>query len=41
MHASGRGELEALSTNTTELGRQQNRRIEVAIFGSPTARAQR
>lgn len=38
MHASGRGELEALVSNGTEAGRQTNRRIEVAIFAGATAR---
>lgn len=32
----GRGELEPLADNDTEEGRQQNRRIEVAIYASPT-----
>jgi outer membrane protein OmpA-like peptidoglycan-associated protein len=39
MHTSGRGEMEALASNETEAGRQMNRRIEVAIFASETARA--
>lgn len=30
----GRGELEPISSNETEAGRQENRRIEVAIFAS-------
>lgn len=34
----GKGETEALATNETEAGRQLNRRIEVAIFASPSAR---
>lgn len=38
VHASGRGELEALASNETEAGRQQNRRIDVAIFAGPLAR---
>jgi outer membrane protein OmpA-like peptidoglycan-associated protein len=38
MHASGRGELEALASNETEAGRQTNRRIEVAIYAGATAR---
>jgi outer membrane protein OmpA-like peptidoglycan-associated protein len=38
MHTSGRGESEALASNETEAGRQLNRRIEVAIFASGTAR---
>jgi outer membrane protein OmpA-like peptidoglycan-associated protein len=35
VHASGRGELEAVASNETEAGRQMNRRIEVAIFSAP------
>jgi outer membrane protein OmpA-like peptidoglycan-associated protein len=35
---AGRGETEALGSNETEAGRQQNRRIEVAIFASDAAR---
>ncbi|MDZ7719896.1 MAG: OmpA family protein [Balneolaceae bacterium] len=31
----GRGELEPLSENETDAGRQKNRRIEVAIYASP------
>lgn len=38
MHASGRGETEAMATNDTEAGRQANRRIEVAIFAGAAAR---
>jgi len=38
MHASGRGESEALASNETEAGRQTNRRIEVAIYAGATAR---
>lgn len=37
--ASGRGETEAIGSNETEAGRQLNRRIEVAIYASPAARA--
>ncbi len=39
VRASGRGELEPMSTNETEAGRQTNRRIEVAIFAAATARS--
>ena len=39
MHASGRGEMESIASNGTEAGRQQNRRIEVAIFANEKARA--
>ncbi len=35
----GLGETEAVATNTTEAGRQANRRVEVAIFASKEARA--
>jgi len=31
----GRGELEPISENDTDAGRQKNRRIEVAIYASP------
>jgi len=31
----GRGELEPISDNDTDAGRQENRRIEVAIYASP------
>lgn len=37
--ASGRGEMEPIGSNETEGGRQLNRRIEVAIYASPAARA--
>jgi outer membrane protein OmpA-like peptidoglycan-associated protein len=39
VRASGRGEMEAVATNETEAGRQANRRIEVAIYASASARA--
>jgi outer membrane protein OmpA-like peptidoglycan-associated protein len=39
MRTSGRGELESLASNATEAGRQQNRRVEVAIFAGDKARA--
>ena len=32
LRTSGRGEMEAVASNETELGRQRNRRIEVAIY---------
>lgn len=31
----GRGEYEPIATNETDAGRQENRRVEVAIFASP------
>ncbi len=34
IHVSGRGELEPVASNDTELGRQTNRRIEVAIYAA-------
>lgn len=41
LKTSGRGELDAVATNATAEGRQQNRRIEVAIIASESARRQR
>lgn len=38
LRVTGRGEVEALASNETEAGRQQNRRIEVAIYASSAAR---
>lgn len=35
---AGRGEMEPLAANTTEGGRQQNRRVEVAIYANAAAR---
>ena len=34
----GRGETEPVAANTTDTGRQQNRRVEVAIFANEAAR---
>lgn len=34
VETSGRGELEPVASNDTERGRQQNRRVEVAIFAN-------
>jgi outer membrane protein OmpA-like peptidoglycan-associated protein len=34
VRAVGRGELEPIASNDTETGRQDNRRVEVAIFAS-------
>ena len=36
--ASGKGESEPVSTNDTDAGRQQNRRVEVAIYASEAYR---
>jgi outer membrane protein OmpA-like peptidoglycan-associated protein len=36
--ASGKGESEPVATNDTEAGRQQNRRVEVAIYASEAYR---
>ena len=34
VRAIGRGEMEPIASNDTEMGRQDNRRVEVAIFAS-------
>jgi outer membrane protein OmpA-like peptidoglycan-associated protein len=34
MRATGRGEREPIDTNATEAGRQQNRRVEIAIYAN-------
>lgn len=36
----GRGELEPVASNATDAGRQQNRRVEVAIYASEATRQQ-
>jgi len=36
----GLGEIEPVTTNETEMGRQENRRVEVAIFASEEYRAE-
>jgi outer membrane protein OmpA-like peptidoglycan-associated protein len=39
LRASGRGEMEPIATNDTEIGRQQNRRVEIAIYANSAGRA--
>ena len=34
IQTAGRGESEPIAANADEMGRQQNRRVEVAIFAS-------
>lgn len=38
LRTAGRGEMEPIASNTTEAGRQQNRRVEVAIYANAAAR---
>jgi outer membrane protein OmpA-like peptidoglycan-associated protein len=40
IRTSGRGESEPIASNETEAGRQENRRVEVAIFASDEYREQ-
>ena len=40
INISGRGEMEPKASNSTESGRQQNRRVEVAIYASEAYREQ-
>lgn len=40
IQTSGKGESEPVATNDTDAGRQQNRRVEVAIFASEAYRQQ-
>ncbi len=40
LSSAGRGESEPVASNTTDAGRQQNRRVEVAIFADETLKAQ-
>ena len=40
LRTAGRGETEPVATNDTDAGRQQNRRVEVAIFASEAYRNQ-
>lgn len=39
LRTAGRGEMESIATNDTELGRQTNRRVEVAIVANAASRA--
>jgi outer membrane protein OmpA-like peptidoglycan-associated protein len=38
LRSLGRGETEPIATNDTEAGRQQNRRVEIAIVANESAR---
>ena len=40
LRSTGRGETEPMATNDTDAGRQQNRRVEVAIYANQTLKAQ-
>ena len=40
LQIAGRGELEPVAANATEAGRQQNRRVEVAIYANEALKAQ-
>ena len=40
LRSAGRGESEPMATNDTDAGRQQNRRVEVAIYANQTLKAQ-
>jgi outer membrane protein OmpA-like peptidoglycan-associated protein len=40
MHTAGRGSNEPIATNGTDAGRQQNRRVEVAIYADEAFRRQ-
>ena len=40
LRSTGRGENEPLATNDTDAGRQQNRRVEIAIYAGETLKAQ-
>lgn len=40
LRSAGRGETEPVATNDTEMGRQQNRRVEVAIYANQTLKTQ-
>ncbi len=38
VHATGKGEAEPIASNSTEAGKQQNRRVEIAIYASEAYR---
>ena len=40
LRGAGRGESEPVASNDTDAGRQQNRRVEVAIYANETLKAQ-
>jgi outer membrane protein OmpA-like peptidoglycan-associated protein len=40
LRSAGRGETEPVASNDTDAGRQQNRRVEVAIFANETLKTQ-
>ena len=40
LRAAGRGETEPVASNDSDAGRQQNRRVEMAIFANETLKAQ-
>ena len=40
LRSAGRGETEPVASNETDAGRQQNRRVEVAIFANETLKTQ-
>ena len=40
VQAMGRGEMEPIASNETEVGRQENRRVEIAIYASEEMRAE-
>jgi outer membrane protein OmpA-like peptidoglycan-associated protein len=40
LRPTGRGESEPIATNATEAGRQQNRRVEVAIYANDSLKTQ-
>ena len=40
LRSAGRGEAEPVATNDTDAGRQQNRRVEIAIYANESLKAQ-